>query len=197
MTASGRVVGRHTGLHNYTVGEGARIGGMPERMFIGRKNVERNEIVVVPASYVASSCICDRHFNTAPSRSPLLQCVSMIATDFVWIDPSHPPEGLRTADGFRATAQIRSLPFGATAPCVVNSKSVHDDKVYNVKLEHPIRGVAPGQNVVLYIDDWCLGGGTISATRTLADVDEQNDQIKRSTEMHAKIDDAAASNAAR
>ena len=30
-------------------------------------------------------------------------------------------------------------------------------------------GVSPGQTVALYQGDWCLGGGTIASTRTLAD----------------------------
>ncbi|GAA5919643.1 hypothetical protein JCM1841_005201, partial [Sporobolomyces salmonicolor] len=46
--ANGRVVGHHRGLWRYTVGEGARLGGFPEKQFVARKDAERNVVVVVP-----------------------------------------------------------------------------------------------------------------------------------------------------
>lgn len=46
--ATGRVVGKHQGLFQYTIGEGARMGGFPTKMYVGRKDVERNVIVIVP-----------------------------------------------------------------------------------------------------------------------------------------------------
>ncbi|KAK4053010.1 hypothetical protein OIV83_001743 [Microbotryomycetes sp. JL201] len=91
---SGRVVGRHRGLWRYTIGEGARLPGQPQRLFVGHKDIARNTITVVPRD-------CEGRIE--------------------------------------------------------------------ITLEEPITGVAPGQAVVLYLDDWCLGGGTIASTRTLAD----------------------------
>ncbi|KAK4699755.1 hypothetical protein P7C70_g6501, partial [Phenoliferia sp. Uapishka_3] len=45
---SGKIVGKHGGLWRYTIGEGARVGGLKERMFIGRKVLERNAVIIVP-----------------------------------------------------------------------------------------------------------------------------------------------------
>ena len=42
------MVGNHTGLWGYTIGEGARLGGFPTKMYVGRKDVERNVVVIVP-----------------------------------------------------------------------------------------------------------------------------------------------------
>ena len=42
-----------------------------------------------------------------------------------------------------------------------------------IELLAPLVGVAPGQNVVLYDGDWCLGGGTIDSTRTLWDEQQE------------------------
>jgi tRNA U34 2-thiouridine synthase MnmA/TrmU len=39
----------------------------------------------------------------------------------------------------------------------------------SIALENPLVGVSPGQTVALYKGDWCLGGGTIASTHTLAD----------------------------
>jgi tRNA U34 2-thiouridine synthase MnmA/TrmU len=40
--ATGRVVGKHSGLWRYTIGEGARLSGFPAKMYVGRKDIERN-----------------------------------------------------------------------------------------------------------------------------------------------------------
>lgn len=44
--ASGRIVGRHNGLWRYTIGQKARLGGFPEKMFVAQKQVERNVVIV-------------------------------------------------------------------------------------------------------------------------------------------------------
>lgn len=45
-----RVLGTHNGIWSYTIGQGARIPGMPQKMFVARKDAARNEIYVVPGS---------------------------------------------------------------------------------------------------------------------------------------------------
>lgn len=44
---TGQIVGKHTGLHKWTVGQRARLGGFPAAYFIARKDVEKNIIYVV------------------------------------------------------------------------------------------------------------------------------------------------------
>lgn len=46
--ATGQTVGQHQGLWNFTIGENARIGGMPEKMFVAKKDAATNAIYVVP-----------------------------------------------------------------------------------------------------------------------------------------------------
>lgn len=50
-----------------------------------------------------------------------------------------------------------------------NRVNPRPDSSLSVQLLEPIKAVSPGQAVVLYDGSWCLGGGTIDATRTLAD----------------------------
>jgi tRNA-specific 2-thiouridylase len=45
---TGRVVGQHQGLWRYTIGEGAKVGGLPVRMFVARKDPVRNTITIAP-----------------------------------------------------------------------------------------------------------------------------------------------------
>ncbi len=47
---SGKILGRHQGLHSYTVGQNARIKGMPQKMHVARKDPKENTIYVVPGS---------------------------------------------------------------------------------------------------------------------------------------------------
>ncbi len=52
---TGQQVGIHSGLWHYTIGQGARLSGMSEKMFVARKCLEANEIFVVPGRSVFSS----------------------------------------------------------------------------------------------------------------------------------------------
>lgn len=45
---TGNQVGVHQGLWSYTIGQGAKISGMPQRMFVAAKDPEINTIFVVP-----------------------------------------------------------------------------------------------------------------------------------------------------
>ncbi|GAA6008958.1 hypothetical protein JCM10207_004040 [Rhodosporidiobolus poonsookiae] len=145
---SGKILGTHNGLWKYTVGERARLSGLAEKMFVGRKDAERNVVVV------------------CPKNSPLLQCTALTTSDFVWTSPLHPPPEVDSPLGFAAEAQTRSLPGGALANCIVRRRP---DGTLSLTLRAPLIGVSPGQTVALYRGAWCLGGGTISSTRTLAD----------------------------
>lgn len=43
-------VGTHPGLWRFTIGQHAKIPGMPERMFVAKKSVVDNKVFVVPGS---------------------------------------------------------------------------------------------------------------------------------------------------
>lgn len=48
---TGKVVGKHDGLWNYTVGQNAKLAGMSFQMFVAKKDPEKNEVHIVPGSY--------------------------------------------------------------------------------------------------------------------------------------------------
>ncbi|GAA5991297.1 hypothetical protein JCM5350_005325 [Sporobolomyces pararoseus] len=150
---NGKVFGQHQGLWKYTVGEGARLSGLPEKLFVAKKDPERNAVIVVPKS------------------SPMLRCVGMKSSDFRFISPSHPPASIDSSDGLSCQAQARSLPMGSLSNCVVKKDANGD---LQIRLASALMGVSPGQTVALYQGDWCLGGGTIDSIRTLADDDEDS-----------------------
>lgn len=45
---TGKKIAEHSGLWNFTIGQNARIPGMPEKLFVMSKDVENNTIYVVP-----------------------------------------------------------------------------------------------------------------------------------------------------
>jgi tRNA-specific 2-thiouridylase len=49
---SNKEIGKHAGLWTYTIGENVRIGGMPIKMFVAKKDTRKNIIYTVPGSYV-------------------------------------------------------------------------------------------------------------------------------------------------
>jgi tRNA-uridine 2-sulfurtransferase len=130
VTRQGEVVGRHHGLHRYTVGQRRGLGvSYPLPVYVQRLDPETNRVTVGPASEVVRDSF------------PLL--------DPRWVD-SPPPEERAVQ------VRIRHKHAGATA-CV--AKDVDGRTV--VRLEEPVRAVAPGQAAVFYDGDRVLGGGWI------------------------------------
>jgi tRNA-specific 2-thiouridylase len=142
---SGEVKGRHDGLMYYTLGQrqGLRIGGgsgSGEPWFVAGKDLDRNVLFVVQG---------DRH--------PSLYSIGLTATGVNWISASVPAEPLRCTAKFR----YRQPDQGVTLTPLGNGGE------YRVDFDQPQKAVTPGQAVVFYDGDVCLGGGTIDKVRML------------------------------
>jgi tRNA-specific 2-thiouridylase len=131
-----RVVGEHIGLAFYTIGQrkGIGIGGAGEPWYVARKDLHANRLVVVRGH-----------------DHPLLMKTSLQAQDASWIAGS-PPEG----SSHSAKTRYRQ----ADAPCIVHELI---DSEVKVDFDTPQWAVTPGQSVVLYDGETCLGGGVISS----------------------------------
>ncbi|GEN31008.1 tRNA-specific 2-thiouridylase [Cerasibacillus quisquiliarum] len=134
-TLSGEVKGKHDGLMYYTIGQrqGLGIGGPGEPWFVVGKNLEENVLYV------------EQGFHHEALYSDAL-----IATDVNWINPN------KIKDHFTCTAKFRYRQ--KDTPVTVEIRD--NNRVY-VKFEKPARAITPGQAVVFYDHDVCLGGGTI------------------------------------
>ena len=136
--ASNRV-GEHQGVFYYTLGqrEGLHIGGVRGRAqapwFVVGKDVERNLLYV------------DQGHD-----SPWLHSRSLRTEAMHWIS-GEPP-----ATRFSCTGQTRYRQ--ADEDCEIE---VHDDASVTVRFARPQRAVTPGQSLVLYDGDACLGGAVI------------------------------------
>ena len=134
---SNKVVGKHSGISKYTIGQrkGLGIGGghgsTGESWSVVKKDVANNKLYVCQGnSYYADG---------------------LYASDFNWI-----PE--KPADNFECYAKFRYRQEPKKVVVTVNG----DDKVF-VEFKEKQTSIAEGQFVVLYNEDNCLGGGTIDS----------------------------------
>jgi tRNA-uridine 2-sulfurtransferase len=139
----GRERGRHRGLAYYTLGQrhGLHIGGAADARsaawYVAAKDADRNELLVVQGT-----------------DHPLLFAHGLEASLPRWIG-SPPPEWAR-GDPWRCQAKIRyRQPDQA---CTVRRSG---DDALEVRFDEPQRTPTPGQFVVFYDGDRCLGGATI------------------------------------
>jgi tRNA-specific 2-thiouridylase len=133
VDTTGKVVGRHSGLGSYTVGQRRGLG-----LAAGR------------ALYVVA---LDPGANRVMVGGETEQYASLLVAERVnWVSRAEP------RGPFRATARIRSTHPGAEATVEPLA-----DRRLRVVFDHPQRAVAPGQAVVLYDGDLLLGGGFIGA----------------------------------
>lgn len=138
-TPEGQLLGRHQGLMFHTIGqrEGLGIGGVKgadERpWYVAAKDLENNILIVVQGN-----------------EHPLLYCSALRAEQAHWINQA-PVE-----HEFDCTAKTRYRQADQDCKVVLNGETC------TVYFDRPQRAVTPGQSVVFYKDEVCLGGAVIT-----------------------------------
>ena len=136
----GEIMGQHSGLMYHTIGQrqGLNIGGVKggseEPWYVAIKNLDSNELVVVQGK-----------------NHSMLFSSALHASQIHWINNTVPEQE------FRCMAKTRyRQPDQA---CTVKMNGVHDK--LEVIFDEPQRAITPGQSVVFYDGDTCLGGAVI------------------------------------
>ena len=134
-TMDGELKGSHEGLMYYTLGQrhGLGIGGSGEPWFAVGKDLKNNVLYV------------EQGFHHDSLYSDSIKVVMLN-----WISPR------KAGDEFSCTAKFRYR-----QPDNKVTVRVLDDQRAEVIFAEPIRAVTPGQAVVFYDGEVCLGGGTI------------------------------------
>lgn len=141
VTIEGQVIGQHQGLMYHTLGQrkGLGIGGMKEHgdapWYVADKDVAHNRLIV-----------------TQHPCHPRLMSRGLIAQQLHWVNR----QPLRATQRCCAKTRYRQ----ADIPCSITPLAA--DKM-QVIFDQPVNAVTPGQSVVLYQGDVCLGGGIIEA----------------------------------
>jgi len=137
-TPQGETIGRHDGLMFYTLGQckGLHIGGRKAALespwYVIRKELRTNTLVVAQEDQI-----------------DLLYHSSLTCHQLHWVyEAPHSP--------FNASAKIRYRQPDQT--CHVSQR---DESTWHVQFDEPQRAITPGQSIVFYQDDNCLGGATI------------------------------------
>lgn len=159
---NGRILGQHQGLMFYTIGQrqGLQIGGQSNTdnapWYVAAKDIERNVLVVVQGE-----------------NHPLLFKSKLVAEEIHWINPNLPAANasasnetkvsnenkiklFNEAQSFECTAKIRYRQVDQA--CIVRITS---DNAVEVVFPQAQRAVTPGQSIVFYQGERCLGGGII------------------------------------
>ena len=132
---SGRALGQHQGLANYTIGQRKGLGlSVGKPLYVVALDPEQNAVVVGEEVDLEASRLVASQVN------------------FIAFEELTAP--------VRVEAKIRSTHSGAAAtvyPC--------DDGTVEVVFENPQRAITPGQSVVFYQGEQVIGGGVITAPR--------------------------------
>ena len=133
-----RILGRHDGLAFYTLGQrqGLGVGGAGDAWYVAAKDVAANVLYVVQGH-----------------DHPALMSHRLRADALHWLAPAPPatPLACTAKTRYRQTDQ----------PCLITTVR---DGAAEVRFEQPQRAVTPGQAVVFYDGDVCLGGGVIRSS---------------------------------
>src|ERR1044071_189190 len=141
VDTDGNVVAQHDGYYQFTIGQrrGLSIGGSAERTYVVDVNPFTKRVVVGPAS--------------------ALEKDELIAERVHWIAGA-PPNG-----PIEVQARVRSRMADVAATVTPHGPSTSlrtGNERARVTFAQKLRAVAPGQAVVFYQDDVCLGGGWIA-----------------------------------
>ena len=134
---TGEIIGVHTGISKYTIGQrkGINIGGMRNSSdspwYVIDKDAEQNKLYV------------------SQDQSPLIYSGDVELADFNFINENFDRENIKVR--FRHGGTLRDCDFK-----IVNDR-------YIIDLKDIERGIAPGQAAVLYQGTQCLGGGVVKS----------------------------------
>ncbi|MEW6312124.1 MAG: tRNA 2-thiouridine(34) synthase MnmA [Pseudomonadota bacterium] len=137
-TTEGKVIGRHHGLMYHTIGQrqGLGIGGLKdagdEPWYVVEKDLARNALIVGQGN-----------------DNPRLFARALSVSEIYWVNPIEVVRPLRLAAKVRYRQDDQ--------PCTLEPAA----DGYRVVFDTPQRAVTPGQSVVFYDGDICLGGGVI------------------------------------
>lgn len=139
QTPEGTVIGRHNGLMYYTLGQrqGLGIGGVAgssdEPWYVAAKDMSRNVLIAVQGH-----------------NHPLLYSGGLTAGQLSWVDGAGPQAPYRC----HAKTRYRQ----PDQACTIIRLDMNGCEVV---FDEPQLAVTPGQSVVFYDNEVCLGGGVI------------------------------------
>ncbi len=141
ISEEGDIIGEHSGLMFYTIGQrqGLGIGGLSQKpespWYVLAKDLDNNKLVVGQGT-----------------NNPKLFTRYLATPSVLWV--TREPE-------FPLHCKAKTRYRQPDQNCTVTK---NDERGFIVEFEQPQRAVTPGQSVVFYVQNVCLGGGVIEDT---------------------------------
>lgn len=142
-TPEGRYLGQHEGVMFYTLGQrqglqiGGQAGGSGEPWYVVAKDVAQNRLIVAQGR-----------------NHPLLYSQQLSGQQLHWISATQPTLPIY--------CQAKTRYRQADQACIITD--IEDDRC-QVQFLQPQWALTPGQSIVFYQQQHCLGGAVIMATR--------------------------------
>lgn len=141
-TLGGETVGQHDGSAFYTIGQrkGMGLGGEGDAWYVVGKDSEKNIV-----------------FVERGADHPALYSNELICSNISWVaeaPPSFP---------YKCKAKVRYRQ--ADESCAIYPL---ENGLFHILFDRPQRAISPGQSVVFYNSDLCLGGGMIENKKLTA-----------------------------
>ena len=142
---SGKVLGKHTGVHHYTIGQRKGLGiAAPEPLYVIGLDAVMNRVIVGTRGSATSSECTVKRVN--------------------WVSIPQPTTPIRTEVQVRYRSQ----------PVEVTLIPLEDDWVKLV-FDEPQFSITPGQAAVFYDGEMLLGGGIIDGSRGVGEQERQGE----------------------
>ena len=131
-TLDGKVIGEHSGLANYTIGQRKGLGvASPVPLYVMTKRAASNTLIVGEAHELGS--------------------IDLTVRDVNWLNGEAPHEPFR--------AEVKTRYTAKELPALVSP--LEADQV-SIKFDAPVRDATAGQAAVFYQDELMIGGGIIA-----------------------------------
>jgi len=139
-----KVVGQHEGLSFYTIGqrEGLQIGGVPLPYYVAGKDRDKNYLFIAQGKDNLALFSAELNF-----------------TDLHWCTDNLIKVGLADLNAEKLEATIRYRANSQPGQFIALDLGA---KTGTYRFAEKVRAVAPGQSVVFFLHDLCLGKGIIS-----------------------------------
>jgi tRNA-uridine 2-sulfurtransferase len=148
VSTSGEVVGSHSGIHRYTIGQRRGLGIAYEKpLYVVQIERAKNQIIVGEANE--------------------LESIEFVAKGVNWVAFDEPSEPVRAKVKVRyrhepATANIFPCEGDFPAASGDGDRSVPAPCFARIVFDEPQRAITPGQATIFYNDEEVVGGGWIA-----------------------------------
>lgn len=141
VDVNGKVIGKHTGIEHYTVGQRRGLGvSGPVPYYVKEIHADTNQIVLAEKSELNST--------------------SLIADDFVWPGNVEPTETFEALAKIRLRSKVEMATIEKYIPGPEDTTN-YKGQPWKITFNQGQFAVTPGQSAVLYKDNVIIGGGII------------------------------------